>query len=339
MEGIKMLKQNFPIDMVITGVDGSDIEWLEEKKKYNPDTDVDDSIARYREFGTLKYLMRSIEKNAPWVNNVFLVTNGQIPEWLNLNHPKLKLVKHSDFIPLEYLPTFSSHPIEWNLHKIEGLSENFIYLNDDMIFMNKVEKRDFFNNGLPCDTFGLGMIRPVEFFSHIPFNNILVINHHFNFKETLKKHRSKFFNIIYGIRAIKTCILATQGNFYGMYDPHVSISFQKNYFELVWNKENKLISETCKNKFRSKDDVSIWLVRYWQLLTGNFVPRSNKFGKYYSIHDFIKNNCSSRHKRKETAKIICLNDSNVSGVSYKNDRLLFDSIMNRYFPEKSQFEI
>lgn len=333
-----MYKENTPIDFVITWVDGSDVEWLEEKKKYNTNIDVDDSLARYRDFGTLKYLLRSIDKFAPWVRNIFLVTNGQVPSWLSLENPKLRLVKHSDFIPEEYLPTFSSHPIEWNIHRIEGLSENFVYFNDDMILTNHVKPNDFFENDLPCDTFGLGMVRPIEYFSHIPFNSMLVLNSHFDFKQTMRKHKNKFFSFKYGARMLKTCVLSIQNVFYGMYDPHIAISFKKSYFDLVWQEEYDLIDKTCRNKFRSKEDVSIWLVRYWQLLTGSFSPRSYKFGRYYSIYDFIKANQNRQKEYKCREKIICINDSNVEDAPFENSAMIFESIMNKKFYEKSQYE-
>ena len=57
---------------------------------------------------------------------------GKKPDWLNLDHPKLKLVTHKEFMPNEYLPTYNSAAIELNLHRIEGLSENYLYFNDDM---------------------------------------------------------------------------------------------------------------------------------------------------------------------------------------------------------------
>lgn len=334
-----MNKETAPIDFVITWVDGSDITWLEEKKKYNNNFDVDDSLVRYRDFGTLKYLLRSIDKFAPWVRNIFLVTNGQVPDWLSLENTKLKLVKHSNFIPEEYLPTFSSHPIEWHLHRIDGLSENFVYFNDDMIITNHVKPSDFFENDLPCDAFGLGMVRPTEYFSHIPFNSMLVLNSHFNLRETLSKHRSKFFNLKYGVRLLKTCILSMQNIFYGMYDPHIAISFKKSCFDLVWKEEPALIDSTCRNKFRSKDDVSIWLVRYWQLLTGQFHPRSNRFGRFYIVHDFVKIKDINKKLVGGKTKIICVNDNEKTDLNFETEREKFESIMDVFLGEKCQYEI
>lgn len=87
---------------------------------------------RYRDYGTFNYWFRMVEMHAPWVNNIYLITNGQRPKWLNVNHPKLKWVRHEEFIPKEYLPTFNASAIEMNIHRIDGLSENFVLFNDDM---------------------------------------------------------------------------------------------------------------------------------------------------------------------------------------------------------------
>ena len=153
------------IDFVIAWVDGSDLEWQKEKNKYaNPgDTtlQVDASMVRYREWDTLRYWFRAVEKYAPWVNQVYFVTCGHVPKWLNMDAPKLHFVRHQDYIPEQYLPTFSSHPIELNLHRImlrvfsdnlqaiqsyhhagfqkEGIARDMVYQNGryrDMMFMS-----------------------------------------------------------------------------------------------------------------------------------------------------------------------------------------------------------
>ena len=102
------------IDFVIPWVDGSDLEWRKNKNKYSGKIDepVDITDARYRDWDILKYWFRGVEKYAPWVHKIYFVTCGQKPDWLNENHDKLVLVNHEDYIPHEYLPTFSSHTIE-----------------------------------------------------------------------------------------------------------------------------------------------------------------------------------------------------------------------------------
>ena len=119
------------IDFVIPWVDGSDPEWLAEKRIYKPD--MPDDAVRYRDWDILRYWFRGVEKYAPWVNKIHFITWGHLPEWMNPECKKLNIVNHRDYIPEKYLPTFSSHTIELNIHRIKGLSQQFIYFNDDTI--------------------------------------------------------------------------------------------------------------------------------------------------------------------------------------------------------------
>lgn len=118
-----------PIDVVYTWVNGSDQRFLDQLKLYSLVQDK----ARYDDKNELKYSLRSLEKFAPWVRKVYIVTNGQIPFWLNLDNPRVQIVQHADIADEDTtLPTFSSATIETFIHKIPGLSENFLYLNDDI---------------------------------------------------------------------------------------------------------------------------------------------------------------------------------------------------------------
>ena len=141
------------LDFVITWVDGNDKEWQKEKWTYSAKNDIisdnDDREERYRDWDNLQYWFRGIEKYAPWVRTIHFVTCGHLPAWLNTNHPKLHIVKHSDYIPKKYLPTFNSHTIEWNFHRIEGLSERFVYFNDDMFLFKPTSPEDFFLGNCP----------------------------------------------------------------------------------------------------------------------------------------------------------------------------------------------
>jgi UDP-N-acetylglucosamine-lysosomal-enzyme len=100
---------------------------------------------RFFDNDELKYSMKSIEKHAPWIRNVYLVTNGQVPNWLNLSHPKIKLITHEQiFLNKSHLPTFSSPAIESHLHRIKGLSKRFLYFNDDVLLTKTIWPDDFF---------------------------------------------------------------------------------------------------------------------------------------------------------------------------------------------------
>jgi hypothetical protein len=105
---------------------------------------------RFYDNDELKYSLRSVERFAPWVNKIYIVTDNQVPEWLNVNHPKIRIVDHTEIMPPEALPTFNSIALEARLHHIKGLSEHFLYANDDMFFAAPVEKGFFFDErGLP----------------------------------------------------------------------------------------------------------------------------------------------------------------------------------------------
>lgn len=131
------------IDFVLIWVDGNDPKWQTIFMKYK-ENDGDKRPLRFRDMGTLRYWFRGVEKFAPWVNKVYFVTCGQRPNWLNTANPKLVCVRHDEFIPEKYLPTFSSHTIEFNLHRIPGLSEQFVYFNDDMFLIRETYRKDFF---------------------------------------------------------------------------------------------------------------------------------------------------------------------------------------------------
>uniref|UniRef100_T2MCA8 N-acetylglucosamine-1-phosphotransferase subunits alpha/beta n=1 Tax=Hydra vulgaris TaxID=6087 RepID=T2MCA8_HYDVU len=102
---------------------------------------------RFADNNELKYSLRSIDTFAPWVRKIFIVTNGQIPNWLNLDHPRIQLITHEEiFANKSHLPTFSSPAIESNIHRIPGLSKIFIYMNDDVFFGKEVWPDDFYTH-------------------------------------------------------------------------------------------------------------------------------------------------------------------------------------------------
>lgn len=109
--------------------------------------DEDVSASRFEDNEELRYSLRSVERHAPWVRHIFIVTNGQIPSWLNLDNPRVTVVTHQDiFLNNSHLPTFSSPAIETHIHRIPGLSQKFIYLNDDVMFGKDVWPDDFYSH-------------------------------------------------------------------------------------------------------------------------------------------------------------------------------------------------
>lgn len=140
---------NFPIDVVYTWVDGNDIDWQERYLAARSDDDpnyINNTMARYTDHEELRYSLRSIEMYAPWVRNIFIVTDRQRPKWLkNELGSKVKIIDHKDiFTDTSALPVFNSHAIESQIHHIKDLSEHYLYLNDDMMFASPTKPETFF---------------------------------------------------------------------------------------------------------------------------------------------------------------------------------------------------
>ncbi len=145
-----------PVDVAYTWVDGSDVEWKKRQLSARGMTDEAQlnatalSESRFTNRNELLYSLRSLESHASWVNHIYIVTDQQVPEWLDTNHPKVTIVDHRDiFRNPDHLPVFNSHAIESQLHHIDGLSEKYLYMNDDLFFMRPTTPELFFTgNGM-----------------------------------------------------------------------------------------------------------------------------------------------------------------------------------------------
>ena len=329
------------IDFVIMWVDGSDPKWLEEKNKYSTKkVNIDDAINRYRDMGTLKYWFRAVEKYTPWVNKIHFITWGHVPDWLDINNPKLNIVKHEDYIPKQYLPTFSANPIELNLHRIKELEEKFVLFNDDVFIMNPLKPKYFFKNGLPCDFWKENVFKTENaddnFFDHIILNDLFIINKNFDKKKFIKDNFSKVFNLKYGKRNIRYIMLAHWNYFAGFDIPHTANSFLKSSFKEIWEKEYDFLNRTSQNKFRSVFDVNQWVVQWWQMLKGNFLVKShNQTGQYYILKE--NNDELFDYIRSDKSTVVCINDTNANLDFDKVTKELID-ILEEKLPNKSSFE-
>lgn len=331
------------VDFVIIWVDGNDPKWQNDKLKYlgQNDDNVDASSNRYRDWDNLQYLFRGIDKFTPWVRKVHFVTCGHVPSWLNLSHPKLNFVKHSDYIPKEYLPTFSSHPIELNLHRVPGLSENFVYFNDDTFIMRCLDRDDFFKGELPRDLAMNNRITSLDYsdpMPHIALNNTSIINKHFNYRHVVKKNFTKWFHLSYGIsNLIRSALLLPYPNFTGFLNPHIPVAFNKSTFVEVWEKEPQLLNEVSSHKFRHMSDINQYLMRNWQLVSGRFYPTNiMRYSRYFDINEHNINDITFAIENQKY-NLLCLNDTS------KDDIEPFKEVINKSFekvlPEKSSFEL
>lgn len=330
---------NDKIDFIVTWVDGNDEAWRKQKEAYSPTGSKGDNGAnRYRDWGLMRYWFRGVEKFAPWVNKVFFVTCGQIPSWLNTEHPKLKLVTHEEYMPASALPTFNSFAIEMGFNRIEGLSEQFVLFNDDMFFIDHVEPTLFFRDGLPCDYAALDAISPSGDFWHVVVNDMNIINQNFSKRKCMRENLGKW----YSLKDIRSTIRTVQLTypwelFSGIRSYHIALPYLKSEFEAMWERFPDQFNATVHHRFRCNEDNSHWLIRYWRLASGQFYPLSQRYGIYKGMASEEKIakiiDVISGQKKKE----ICINDTYQGDEFEKVQRMLqkaFESIL----PEPSSFE-
>ncbi|MGH1830455.1 capsule biosynthesis protein CapK [Enterococcus gilvus] len=331
------------IDFIIPWVDDSDIEWQIEKEeqlngiKLTQEQKAMVEEKAFRDWGILKYWFRSVEIYAPWVNKIHFVTYGHIPEWLNTNHVKINIVKHSDYLPKNSLPTFNSRSIEINFHRIKGLSEQFVYFNDDMFLNDYVKEIDFFQNGIPCDSGIFSQITPVKFgTASVQVNNIEIINDHFSFDKLKRHNKCKYLNLKYGKQNLRNIFLMQSKYFVGFYESHLPNAFSKKTFEELWDKEKEILNSTTISKFKNKYNVNQWLFRDWQLASGKFNPRKSNFGKYYELSS--NNEILYRDIKDNKYKLICINDSFLIN-DFNSVKKEVVSILDQKYPHKSSYEL
>lgn len=329
------------IDFIIPWVDGSDPVWDQSRRQWEG-TDNETGLrkwnigeSRYRDWELLRYWFRGVEKYAPWVNKVYFISDHQLPVWLNTGHPKLVCVNHDDYIPEKYLPTFSSHCIELNLHRISGLSDRFVYFNDDTFLLKGVQPEDYFKNGLPCDSAIMKPVRMEQNGIRAEINDLYAINSRFSMMNVIKADPFKWINCRYGSRLFSTLLMLPYNTFSGFNILHLPIAYLKDSFEEVWAAFPDLLDETCRHKFRKSTDVNQWLMQYWQFVTGNFHPRSPYIGKAYEGAYQIDEAVNAVNTQKY--KMFCFNDS-VDIQDFDTAKKKLQGAFNSILPEKSSYE-
>lgn len=325
------------IDFVIAWVDGADTVWLADKAKYTG-SDIKEDACRYRDWDLLRYWFRGVEKFAPWVNKIHFVTYGHLPSWLNTEHPKINIVKHQDFIPQKYLPTFNSHTIELNLHRISGLSDKFVYFNDDIFLTNYVVPQDFFAGAYARDTLAL---EPLKFDSRsiafIDANNIALINDVYKKRTWVQENIFSLLNPTIGFnKIVKNILLLPFPYFTGFFNHHLASSFFISSYELAWKLYEEKLDKTCMCKVRERDNVNQWLIKDLQFVEGLVKTRSHQFGCRINVRENNYKRCA-KYLAKQQFKMMCINDNENAGdleLIINEIRMAFDAILN----EKSSFE-
>lgn len=329
------------IDFVVMWVDMNDPEWKADFVKYSGLDATDNSRnetseARFRDNGFLKYWFRGVEKFTPWVRKIHFVTCGQRPEWLDVSNSKLHLVDHKDFIPREYLPCFNSGVLESWLHKIPGLSERFVFFNDDFFLTAPTPPERFFRGGLPCDIAAFRFNSGGSQWAQMLKNNIAIINEHFDKRKVMSRDHAKWFDRSYGTKARWNYLLKWYPEFVTLRTPHNAQPYMKSTYEHVWSAVGDRLLEASTHRFRSTEDLTQELFRTWQICEGNFEP----YNTYRDTRMFplvVRAPQAIRAVREQSYRLVCLND-NVHIRNYARVMHDLETSFEAILPEKSSFE-
>lgn len=294
--------QPYSIDIVIPWVNSDDPTWRANFNYWKRKETGNKDACRFRDWGTIRFVLRSIDSHCPWCRNVYLVLSNksQIPSWLNLDNPSLKLVFHDEFIPKQFLPTFNSDVIEMFFPFIKGLSENFISCNDDMFFCQTMPANFYFNDGIPVSYKRIDTINTPRYnFENILLNNVQFINE----------------------------LTGSVGNYF--YHPlHLPVPYVKSLQLFIHSKRNHDIYKALHGKFRTNDDISHWLYYDIQCRLGlvKFIT-DNRGTSYGNTGELTPINFNQ--------PMICLNEGENS--TYMTMKYYIVQLF-KHFPEKSRFE-
>ncbi|MFA0415179.1 stealth family protein [Vibrio renipiscarius] len=331
-----------PIDVVLYWVDGTDENWLEEYSKFK-----NKSVGRFRDLGTLNFVLRGIEKNTPWVRHVHFVTNGQKPSWLNMEHPKLKFHTHEDiFYFKEALPVFNSSSIEANFSNIPGLSENFILFNDDMLVLKPLGIERFFKNNLPVDYLKLSFPRKGWLYKKLKPQNFLAtqfITNAYNYLASLNIIHLSFSNLFckdYKFRTILNNIFYSiflKIHWLDIYH-HPQPHLKSTWLDFLEENKDGVVKNTVLSKFRSPNDINQYLYRFINLISGDFYPK--EFDDHLSLYVKSVGDLSSDMDYIFSKSLLCIcEDENMSEEEFMELKRFLISELNNVLPEKSSYEI
>lgn len=337
------------IDIVFLWCDGDDPQIREKREFYLKNSQKEIPLeakakGRFKNNDELKYALRSVEKYAPFIRKIFLVTDNQIPTWLNTNHPKLTVIDHKDIIPSEYLPTFNAYVIEAFIHKIPDLAEHFLFANDDTFFTAPCSESFFFDN----------QGRTIVYGKKTPSIKTIETE---KFLNTVK-HLNYIYNCYSTLLLIKKNLLSCKP-----FLPHHNIdAYRKTAMIEVSNLLKDEYQTTYTHRFRELYDVSRLAVNSYDIVKGNailrYIKRFSKkrliftpmclikYGKQYSSLDMSLDSLydkGSSFRKKLLKKIsyghinlACFNDTqNVTDTH----RACFREFAEELFPEKSSFEL
>jgi hypothetical protein len=313
---------DFPIDVVYTWVDGADAAWRTRRDaawtraKPAEHNRLAANTSRYVNRDELRYSLRSLTAYADWVRRIFIVTDRQVPSWLDTGNPRLRVVDHSEiFAAVDGLPTFNSHAIESRLHHIEGLGEHYLYLNDDMFLGRECVPETFY--------FGNGIARLFPSPKTVPDgpataadtpvcsagkNNRMLLSDKFGRAPSRRMLHAPY-------PQLRSVVLEAEGAYAAEF------------------------ARTALSRFRHPDDISVpaSLIGHYAYLTGRAVPGSLS----YAYVDLADPHLNRRLRRLRTARpqVFCLNDHADSTADPGTIDVAVRTFLATAFPRPSEFEL
>lgn len=314
-----MENQNFDVDLVYLWVDGGDPLWLKKKQLFSGtpnDNSEMNSVGRYANNDELRYALRSAEKYAPWIRNIFIVSDNQKPEWLNTTHPKIRIVDHTEIMPSGILPCFNSSVIEYFLYRIPGLSEHFLLANDDMFFNEQLTPGFFFEKDG----------HPIVRLKRKPFGKW-----HYRVKALAGKKLGQYLHKVHqGALNVEERF----GKYYPGVPHHNIDAYRKSdYQQAVEEIFEDAVKKSQINRIRTYGDLHRSAFLYYALAIGHahlkYVGRRESSRILVHRHNFLK------YLNTYNPSLFCLNDSQKVTHEQREKIVPF---LRELFPVKSSFE-
>jgi hypothetical protein len=309
----------FDIDIVFSWVDGTDPEFRARRAGLMEQVVVgegDDADARIRQIDELRYALRSVHKNAPWIRRIFIATDSRVPGWL-ADDPTVTIVRAVDhFSDTSGLPVFNSHAVECQLQHIEGLSEHFLYANDDMFFARPVRPSMFFTPA--------GISRFIEAGTRIgPGAN--------------NERRSGFEN---AARVNRRLLARRFGHVITRHLEHTPVPLRRSVLLEMEDEFGEDFARTRASRFRSATDISVTnsLYHYYALLTGRAVPQEVAKMRYVDTTSYTGLALLPGLARRRNVDFFCLNDGSFPEVPEAERVRVVSAFLTEYFPDPAPWE-
>lgn len=309
----------FDIDLVFTWVDGSDREWQRQRAEAMTGRVLghgDGSVARFRHVDELRYALRSVHMYAPWVRQIFVATDCARPSWL-ADDQRVQFVRSAEFFAdPSTLPTYNSQAVECQLHRIPGLSEHFLYANDDMFFGRPVRPNMFFSPGgiskfIEDDT-RIGLGRPED-------------------------HRSGFEN---AARVNRMLLQNRYGALITRHLAHAPTPLRRSVMADLEAEFPEEFAATAASPFRARDNISVTnsLYHYYALLNGRAVVQRNAHARYIDTTTEAGLRDMQALLNDRSSDFFCLNDDADEEISPRKRARAMTEFLRAYFPIPAPWE-